>query len=176
MIVISLIGSFSTFLMHERTKELWPVSFWELYVSRASNSIDVKFADDHYYWEVKSAFENSNKIYILYYLPFDKVSNTTLEYGMKKHISEDKNFFNKVPFYLIYNEKTLRFTYLNAKKEIIRWDEDFNRNALKRLDTSNFVYLQKYNFETSFDDTYYGTGNILLSKQFNDYLNSQINK
>ena len=133
----------------------------------------------YYSWEIKSAFIDSDFIYILYYFPFITVNNQwehIKDFSISNPHKDDTIFLAQWPFYMIYNSKTWELTYLNAKKEILRWSENFNREMLKKLDTSHTIDLDKYHYETSFDDMYYGTGRVLLLRQFNDYLNSQISK
>ena len=134
----------------------------------------------YYSWEVKSAFVDGDIVYISFYFPFsvidDQLRYATGEYNISAPHKDDAIFLAQWPFYMLYNNKTWELTYLNAKKEILRWSENFNREMLKKLDISHTINLDKYHYETSFNDMHYGTGRVLLLRQFNDYLNSQISK
>ena len=129
---------------------------------------------------MKSAFIDSDILYVLYYEPFMFQSlnrhDMVYSYGLDEPLPEGSNPYIKVPFYLIYDIKTSQFAYLNAKKEVIEGNAHFNVDVLKKLGSSHSVHLGKYNFETSPHVQEYDIHHQALFKKFNDYLNSQISK
>ena len=175
-VILLIIGTlFSAFLVKSIESDTGAVHVWNLKVWVVDNTLDMMSENISYLWQVRSAFENSGRVYVAYYTPVSIVSNTGFIYNAEDS-KKDDDFYSKAPFYLVYNEKISQFTYLNAKKEILQGNNDFNKDLLKILDTSNVVKIGRLNFTTSFDLTRYDERHRVLFKQFNDYLNSQISK
>lgn len=191
LLVIMIISLwFSYFVFQVLKKRSWLVNFWSLDYYEMSQTIwgntnktiSVRNGDTRYSWDIKSALVDNDIIYFLYYYPFDVVNDekdksiSEYELGNSLKEKEDESYYNKSPFYLIYNKKSSEITYLNAKKEVLKWSKNFNGEILKTLDKSNLVSLWNIHFETSFGDKNPTTEYGWLIKRFNDYLNLQINK
>lgn len=190
----------SLFIQVMLLNDWWINTFWNIRISNTSSnnikSIDLKYKDTRAVWNIKSWFIDSDFLYSLYYYPinvylYEKNSSKEIfDYYQKYVKNKEEIKFEELPFYFIYDSETDKYAYLNAKKEIIKWDLDkefINFKEVKKLDNSNIVNLcikkcnqaQKldFNFETSKEDFSNNENEYpqLLIK-FNKYLNETIEK
>lgn len=194
LIIVFILGVFgigaSYFFYQAMIVDSPNIHFWSLSTTYTSqviknqtyNTMIVSCKNKTYIWNIKSAIINKDTIYFLYYYPFNvfKIENghSIFEYKPEVPVKEDENYYSQAPFYLIYNKVSNEITYLSAKKEVLKWNNDFNKNILQGLSKSNLVNIwTNTRFETLLNNIGDASNKyVQLNKRFNDYLNLQINK
>ncbi len=192
IIIFILYWTISTFnaILHQ-----WGLRhFWWLNILQDERHLDevVTFKYKWYSirWNLKSSFIKDNTLYALYYYPLELSffnKNDEIEevydYYKKYRINKEEINYNELPYYFIYNSWNNKYAYLNAKKEIIRWDLDkksIDFNTVKKLDNSNRVTLispeNRINFDmdTKLEDMYSGRSQFDITA--NEYLNEMMKK
>lgn len=177
----------SNFYLEAMKKNAWIFTFWEIDISKISDSINWESLQIYnwekksfYNWFIKSGFIDNDELYLLYYYPFyifnTNQNNPYISVYDKYILNKYEENFSNEPYYLIYNKRENKFIFLNAQKQIIAWEKyQLNMTNLLKLDSSYKVNIENIYLETKFDLSNNKNPEYKnLLQELNNYLNLHI--
>ena len=138
-VILLIIGTlFSAFLVKSIESDTGAVHVWNLKVWVVDNTLDMMSENISYLWQVRSAFENSGRVYVAYYTPVSIVSNTGFIYNAEDSKKDDKKDGDKK----------------EEKPDPIKKLQDEEKKKEKKSDEKFEEYMKKKEaeLEKSFDE------------------------